>query len=955
MRRLLLALYLSLVPKLKCDEADILGVWTPDPTAIEACPVGEYWSSASFACKPCPAGGVGDYSTHERASRCVCDSGSFAHCAFGAEDNQWACTCELCPESVLSDASACAECGPSTSGVAGGECVCASASQRLLERNSTGGLLLDGKACASCPRGSVKKNAYECELCASEHMISSSDGRCECVSPYQKIGLASLGNEVCAPAAQVGEVLSRHPTPVEARFERVQRSDESADDGEATLSQPLWMAHLYPWAATKCAYHDGGPESDRACHCLINLCALSRYDHTESPCGLLAELRASRSALSQPRRLPEVWWRGDASGWVVPMSMTPKTKLRFELAKYALNGTLLGYERLSTQLFWGHRRAPWTGTGLRVTSWLRFGTSFASTFEARLDDELLSAPLFYEIFLAMDDGRWLPLPVEARVARHKQQYVSRFFLVDTYSGLTDAAKPRQPSILRYARSIRLALEARRDGAKNKIRPPRIELVFRERLRNAIVTRKSLRIDLIAFEASYSAVPNKRLLWGFAFAAFSATIALTAMSLALGTSSQPDELNRHMLLFSRVKNPVGVVVTAMSSFVVVFLPLCLAVATYHLCAFKLQDHDQPTRFLLPSSKTAEKMVLLAVQPMVAALWAAQTVVVIALIARQASVEFGMVDWEDADIPSSWRAIFVANEIAELRSERATSLAFTLAFLAYVLIGLNVRHNATPQPNFEDRHGGGNFSAQGSPILDFANTAWWFIIVSFGQLLFRGAVLHVFCATPNYKRIVDLCSLARISIFSDKFYIHGDAPHKADKADLADLANTLVADKWEGASGREYRVVVVSPNFVKAWRDVKATGHLTGRESIFLKTFLSHGYADDCGADFAVIADGTGTAKPGQCVLFIPDSTNRPFPFNKYNPSWLQHLSLLAHEATLLAHELLTLVFVQLVCTNNNHAAAISATFALHKIMDAFAACAAKPNLAKQAQVDQRFLV
>lgn len=955
MRRLLVALCcLSLVPTLHCEEADILGVWIPDPTAIKACATGEYWSSASFACKRCPAGGVGD-TTHERASRCVCTGGSLAHCAFGEGENQWACTCESCPESVLGDASACVACGPSTSGFAGGECVCASPSQRLLERNSTGGLLLDGKACVSCPGGSVKKNAYECEPCASKHMISSLDGRCDCVSPYQKVGLASLGIEVCTPAAQLGEVLSRYPTPVEAKFERVQRSDESGDDGEATLSQPLWMAHLYPWAATKCAYHDGGPESDRACHCLINLCALSRYDQTESPCGLLAELRASRSALTQPRRLPEVWWTGDASGWVVPMSMAPNSKLHFELAKYALNGTLLGYERLSTQLFWGHRRAPWTGTGLRVTSWLRFGTSFASSFEARLDDELSSVPLFYEIYLAIDDGRWLPLPVEARVGRHKQQYVSRFFLVDAYSGLTDAAKPRQPSILRYARSIHLAVEARRDGAKNKIRPPRLELVFRERVRNAIVTRKSLRVDTIAFEASYSAVPNKRLLWGFTFAAFSATLAVTAMSLALGTSSQPAEPSRHMLLYSYLKNPVSVIVTTLSSFVGVFLPLCLAVATYQLCAFKLQDRDQPARFLLPSSKTAEKMVLLAVEPMVAALWAAQTIVVIALIARQASVEFGMVDWEDTDVPSSWRAIFVANEIAELRSERATSLAFTLALLGYILIGLNVRHNATPQPSFEDRHGGGDLSAQSSPILDFANTTWWFFIVTFSQLFFRGAVLHTFFATPNYKRIIDLCSLARISIFSDKFYIHGDAPHKADKADLADLANTLVADKWEGAPGREYRVVVTSPNFVKAWQDVKATGHLTGRESLFLKTFLSHGYADECGADFAVIANGAGNAKPGQCVLFIPDSTNRPFPFNKYKPTWLRHLSLLAHETTLLVHELLTLVFVQLVCTNNNHAAAISATFALHKMMDAFADYAAKPNIAKQAQVDQRFLV
>lgn len=899
-----------------------------DPSAITKCASNEIFSTVSLKCESCPRNRIGDpdfLDSAGRAARCVCPAGSVASC-----DN---CDCVTCPESSLRDGSGCVACG-ATTGILAGECTC-SANERLVEREQTGELVTDGKACAQCPAGSVKVSLHECEACPDSKRMSSSStaqNKCECNLPFQTLGLASLGERMCAPAAQVGEILSRFPTPLSARFERVQRSSDSGDSNTATLDNPLWMAHYYPWAATKCAFHDGTPESDRACQCLTNLCVMSRYDTSEAPCALVNELQSVFNSRQQ-RRIPEIWWRG--SEWVLPMTMTAKTKMRFELAKYSLNGSLVGYERLSTQLFWGGRRAPWTGTGIRATTWLRFGTSYADSFQVSLDDQLTQQqePVFYELYLVLDDRSWLPLPIDMRIARTRlRNDVRRFFLVDAGSGLVDFDE--ETSILRYASSIALAIEAQRNGPKNKIRPPRLRIAFRERTRNSIKT--DMRVDTIEFVATYSAAPNKRLLWGFTFAGLSAVIALFAVALAR----------------QRIQNPISAATSILQSFVAVFLPLEIAVSTYYFCAFKFQDPDEGVRLLLPSES---KAMLLAIGPMITALWVAQTVVLIVAVAKHATAQFAFVDWEE-DSPSSWRAILVANELFELSAERATSLPFTLTWLLFVMIDRNFQYNATPQPDLEKRYGG--IGDLRSPLLDFANSAWWFILLSVFQLLFRGGILHAFVVENPKKRFVDLCSLAKISLFSEKFYVHGDSPHHADQADLADLANTVVTDKWEGAIvGREFRVDTLSLNFKQAWHNVKGdkTTALTTRESHFLRTFLSHGYADKFGVDFAVVHATAPQPKPGKSI-FVPDATSRPWPFNLGKPAWLYDVALMqAHELVFLAHELLTYAFVQIVCTENNHAVAIAITFASYRLIAAISHHASKPNVARQSQVDVRFLL
>ncbi|KAJ8613550.1 hypothetical protein CTAYLR_002190 [Chrysophaeum taylorii] len=929
----------ALVMLCRSEDDSRWGVRLDDPNTA-TCGVAEYFDTIRLGCEVC-ALGVGDaqyVDNSGRALRCRCDIGSVKHCI----DDE--CVCLQCDETSLQDSSECASCGPtttlSTTGNPGRtDCGCSSSTQRLVERNATGALLDGGKVCAACPARSRRVDAYTCEPCASRHMAGSSD--CACVSPYTTVGLPAFGDQFCVPETQLADVVSEYPIPRRSRYERVQRRPKGGDDGTAVLEDPLLFEHLYPWAATKCAYHDGTLESDQACQCLANLCAITGYDDQESPCQLLDRVASS----SSDSRAPALYWTGDTE-WVVPTKMTLKTKLKFVLARYSLNGTLLGFEPLTTQAFWGRRRAPFTqrgGGSSRSTKWLRFATSFHNTFEVRLDELLDPAPYrqgdytsFYDLYLVVANGdasRWFPVPVRVEVRQQALAYVRRFFFVDTLSGVVDGTRP---SILRYAASISLIVEAQRDGPKHKIRVPRLKIRYRERTRTSVLDSRRMRLDSVDLEVTYSAQPNKRILWGFLFAGASITVALAALG---ATRSVPK--------FFSSQGPVALC----EAFVLVFFTLTFAVATYYLVYFKLQDKKGPANLLLPDENDVSSLVLLSVVPMIAALWAAQTAVVCALIRRQATLDISLIDWEKSDrVVSEWRSILVANELADIQISRRTSLAFTLTWLTYFLVGLGYENNATPQPDLQDR---GDFGAN-SPLLQFANTGWWFLIFSAIQLFFNGAIKHTMLVDPPQARFIDLCALAKISLFSvvDGFYVHGDASHSADTADLASLASTQVIDKWEGSSSREFHVGELTDPFRRAFHAVDRE-NASGKPA-FLKTFLNHGFADKYNVDFAVVTE-SNPPPSARDSTFIPDATTRPWPFNLARPRWLRGISFLGHESTLLVHELLTLCFVQLVVTNTNTPAALFTTYACHILLGQVRHFTGKSNLAKQILVDERFII
>lgn len=316
-------------------------------------------------------------------------------------------------------------------------------------------------------------------------------------------------------------------------------------------------------------------------------------------------------------------------------------------------------------------------------------------------------------------------------------------------------------------------------------------------------------------------------------------------------------------------------------------VAFGISTYYMVYVKFADN------LLPSNETP-------FQTLVVVLFVLQTLAVLTLLKPR---RLALIDWGG----TVWRSILVANELAELQTKRRTSLAFTLAWLCFVLKGLGLEQNASPQPRLDDRwvHFGS------SKILTFANLAWWFLIFTSIQLLYYEVVRPYFIDAPN-KRFVELCALSTVSLFGDDFYVHGDT------------------DDW---GSREFRLQL-APNFKKAYDTVSAELLPT-----FLKTFLGHGYKDKFKVDFVV-----GTRADAGTSLFIPD-------VRVFAQRWLAAVSFLGHEPVLLCHEFLTLATVAILAGDT--AVAAFATFLVAELV-AFLRITTS-NLAEATGVDSRFFI
>lgn len=136
---------------------------------------------------------------------------------------------------------------------------------------------------------------------------------------------------------------------------------------------------------------------------------------------------------------------------------------------------------------------------------------------------------------------------------------------------------------------------------------------------------------------------------------------------------------------------------------------------------------------------------------------QFIWVVVLTYRQINADTVFVDWEptatsttsstkssksrDAKV-SVWRTILCANEWSELQSMRKIDIKFTLFFLAFFLLGaLHLEYNATPQPDLDNKTEG-----QLNVVLRFANTTFFWLIISYGQWLFKYLFYERYISEP-----------------------------------------------------------------------------------------------------------------------------------------------------------------------------------------------------------------
>ncbi len=132
-------------------------------------------------------------------------------------------------------------------------------------------------------------------------------------------------------------------------------------------------------------------------------------------------------------------------------------------------------------------------------------------------------------------------------------------------------------------------------------------------------------------------------------------------------------------------------------------------------------------------------------------------------------------KEAELPnvSMWRSIIVANEWAEIQSERHTDIDFTLMFVLLFLAGVNYLYLATPQPNAVDLSAGPTNAG-----LRFFVIAMWYATVIAIQMGYKLLTYH-FLDDP-LDTFVDMCQLANVSVFIldgpiHGYYLHGRSVH------------------------------------------------------------------------------------------------------------------------------------------------------------------------------------
>uniref|UniRef100_A0A158QLM6 PKD_channel domain-containing protein n=1 Tax=Haemonchus placei TaxID=6290 RepID=A0A158QLM6_HAEPC len=141
---------------------------------------------------------------------------------------------------------------------------------------------------------------------------------------------------------------------------------------------------------------------------------------------------------------------------------------------------------------------------------------------------------------------------------------------------------------------------------------------------------------------------------------------------------------------------------------------------------------------------------------------------------------------------WRTYFVANEWAELRCVRATSVGLQLLVVLMLLEAFDFMRFSVVQPGFEE----------GSQILDgtsltlqhlFAVVVFFYILTPILQV----AVVERMITDP-FHNFIDLCSIANISVLAlthplHGHYIHGRSPHGRADTGMAEMNDFLQKER------------------------------------------------------------------------------------------------------------------------------------------------------------------
>eukprot|EP00484_Ammonia_sp_Unknown_P026519 CAMPEP_0197030108 /NCGR_PEP_ID=MMETSP1384-20130603/9408_1 /TAXON_ID=29189 /ORGANISM="Ammonia sp." /LENGTH=829 /DNA_ID=CAMNT_0042459391 /DNA_START=606 /DNA_END=3095 /DNA_ORIENTATION=- len=566
------------------------------------------------------------------------------------------------------------------------------------------------------------------------------------------------------------------------------------------------------------------------------------------------------------------------------LSVTLKDKLSIIVVKYSMNGTMLGHEPLTDQLFHfcsDQIRAKDQALITKIGYNTQFSCSYdlSTVFNDNTDDTNYDELIFYDPYLYIASAnKYYPLPVYVENVDNKDGYklVRRFFISDRYAS--------NNQVFMYLKSASFKVTV---YDKTKIYPPLIHIEYGVKQLSEM-TDGDKYAD-ISFEGSYrSSLSNFETsiiilfvitlilvlaLWIYRVFQYQ-RMELIYYNMNMNSNIRSSQHTVDLVWFARIIL-VGFGISAHLFFWFLFF-----VSSYCYLAYKGQSKIQ---FLLPENTDS---MMSAFKGLLTYCFLAKLLHVLMLIWDQCNVDVFFIDWEkpkgnimaliqqqqfmqqqqeqhhrsrhgafpmgpygqpqqswgmnmtypnhpnpspqsvqsnhtnanqasnhinsqnktsdEFNIISCWRKLFIANEWNELSVHRNISPAFTFFIFLCFMVGFEYQYLSLQKPIAS----GSVNDEQLVPISDvykFVLSAFFLGIIYCVEYLYSFFVHDRFCGSDPYIDLVDLASLANISIFIldlryHGFYIHGKSVHQHADTSLEEINRNMENERKQLCKSR-----------------------------------------------------------------------------------------------------------------------------------------------------------
>lgn len=606
-------------------------------------------------------------------------------------------------------------------------------------------------------------------------------------------------------------------------------------------------------SATACYLNSGAAQNNTACNALGNICVLNMYDPASAACTLFERLFLLRSERYHLETSPSLPW-AVSMPWLTyedAAEVTLKSKdlltevslvaggagsskvheLKLVLSTYAMSGEWLGFRNFTSQF-----QLCGGGQG-EIDDWLRVGTNYINACEIGLDKiierssdymESNGEPIFYDPYIVDALDRLYPIPVYVRNYRDASNLlvndddsflndvlVRRFFMTDIATTMGDSEH-----YMRYAASMKIVVNLRAD-AENRIFPPYIDIEYVDRqlpvaaaatsaTSSAIASSVSTQVNILLSSITVSAQTSLNVVTN-QFARFQMVYTsdldkfrelwqiLLILHLIFGSLLFSFRVAAYM---RKRRNHaldgfvlVQVIVEGCFAFGVAFFVMCVEIATYWFCFFKLQQ-DVYT-FLPGDNDFTEFQVLLTVGTIGISVSFAHAVFM------QCCQDIFFIDWEKNKMTltasgakeyspvSAWRTIFICNEYNELQGTRITNIELTTLLVVFLLEGTSLKYLSTITPAARDSES--HFYSEQSKMLRFFIASMMLLSVAGVQYLINRGIVYRFVKHPLHQ-FLDLLSLSNHSvlILSSPYaghYLHGRSTMPFTDVDMEHIIGQL----------------------------------------------------------------------------------------------------------------------------------------------------------------------